>query len=367
MSTILLPMKPEYVKSIFNGSKKIVYRKQIPKYSITRIVVYSTSPLKAVIGEVEVQKTMTMECSLLWECTKNETEISKKQFDNYFKNYNIASAYKLGKYKQYNSPNSLLSFGINNTPHSFVYLRECPYCKNVILFDKDSSNESNSKSEEHIIPFSLGNEEIVIPKGIICDRCNNYFAREIEKPFLNNKTIKQMRSYHRIPSRKNKIPATRVNINGEYARMVFNYKNNYAIINFDDLSNETISEFISNPPPFLSFDVNIDDLKDKYYVSRLLIKIFTEINLYYSIELMKPKENNWFLVFDKKMEELYNYVRFGDRKKKLYDYKVELRKEVVLSANDDFIASIRLLLDDSKKELVGMVLDLYELRFTLFI
>lgn len=238
------------------------------------------------------------------------------------------------------------------------------------MFDKDHSNESNAKSEEHIIPFSIGNEKIVIPKGIICDRCNNYFAREIEKPFLNNKTINQMRSYHRIPNRKNKIPAppvTKVNINGEYARMVFNNKKNYAIINSDDLSKETISEFFSNPPSFLSFDVNIDALKDKYYVSRLLIKIFTEINLYYSIELMKLKENNWFLAFDKKMEELYNYVRFGDRKKKLYDYKVELRTHVALSANDDFIANIRLLLDDSKKELVGMVLDLYELRFTLFI
>lgn len=295
MSTILLPMKPEYVKSIFNGSKRIVYRKRIPKYSITRIVVYSTSPVKAIIGEIEVQKTMTMESSLLWEYTKDGAGISKKQFDDYFRNCNVVSAYKLGKYKKYESPKRLSSFGINSIPHSFVYLRECPYCKNVILFDEDNSNESNAKSEEHIIPFSLGNEEIVIPKGVICDRCNNYFAREIEKPFLNNKTIKQMRSYHRVPSRKNKIPATpvtRVNINGEYARMVFNDKKNYAIINFDDLTKETISKFFNNPPSYLSFEVNIDALKNKYYVSRLLIKIFTEINLYYSIELMKPKGNH---------------------------------------------------------------------------
>ena len=45
---------------------------------------------------------------------------------------------------------------------------------------------------------------------------------------------------------------------------------------------------------------------------------------------MKPKGNHWFIVFDKKMEELYNYVRFGDRKKRLYDYKVELRTPVAL-------------------------------------
>ena len=269
MSTILLPMKPEDAKSIFNGSKKIVYRRRIPKYSITRIVVYSTSPVKAVIGEIEVQKTMIMESSLLWEYTKDEAGISKKQFDDYFRNCNVVSAYKLGKCKIYEFPKSLSSFGINSIPPSFVYLRECPYCKNVILFDEDNSNESNAKSEEHIIPFSLGNEKIVIPKGVICDRCNNYFAREIEKPFLNNKTINQMRSYHRVPSRKNKIPATpvtRVNINGEYARMVFNDKDNYAIINFDDLSKETISKFFNNPPSYLSFEVNIDNLKNTMLV-----------------------------------------------------------------------------------------------------
>lgn len=367
MGTILLPVKPEYVKSIFKGSKKIVYRRRIPKYCITRIVVYATSPVKAVIGEIEVQKTMTMECSMLWKYTEDGAGISKKQFDNYFSDCNVASAYVLGKCKQYKSPKTLSCFGINNIPHSFVYLRECPYCKNVILFDNGGSNESNSKSEEHIIPFSLGNEEIVIPKGIICDRCNNYFAREIEKPFLNNKTIKQMRFYHRIPSRNDKIPETMININGESARIIFDYRNNYAMINFDDLSKKCISKFIKTPPPFLSFDMNIDYLKDKYYVSRFLIKVFTEINLYYLIEVMKHKENNWFIVFDEKMEELCNYVRFGNRKKMLYDYKVELKTQVALSANDDFIASIRLLLDDSKKELVGMVLDLYELRFTLFI
>lgn len=77
MSTILLPMKPEYIKSIFNGSKRIVYRKRIPKYSITRIVVYSTSPVKAIIGEIEVQKTMTMESHCFGNIQKMEQEYLK--------------------------------------------------------------------------------------------------------------------------------------------------------------------------------------------------------------------------------------------------------------------------------------------------
>lgn len=41
------------------------------------------------------------------------------------------------------------------------------------IFCKDSSD--NSTSVEHIIPESLGNKDI-LPKGIVCDSCNNYFA-----------------------------------------------------------------------------------------------------------------------------------------------------------------------------------------------
>ena len=40
---------------------------------------------------------------------------------------------------------------------------------------------SISKSVEHIIPESLGNKSHVLPKGYVCDECNNYFARKVEK------------------------------------------------------------------------------------------------------------------------------------------------------------------------------------------
>jgi len=41
-----------------------------------------------------------------------------------------------------------------------------------------SENSSFSK-EEHIIPESLGGEEI-LPKGFVCDRCNQYFGTKVE-------------------------------------------------------------------------------------------------------------------------------------------------------------------------------------------
>lgn len=60
----------------------------------------------------------------------------------------------------------------------------CIFCEN---------DSSSSKSVEHIVPASFGNSTSVLPKGIVCDKCNNYFARKIESPFLNSEAILQLR------------------------------------------------------------------------------------------------------------------------------------------------------------------------------
>jgi hypothetical protein len=51
-------------------------------------------------------------------------------------------------------------------------------------------NSNDTKTIEHIIPQSLGNVNITLPKGKVCNKCNNYFGRKIEQllleiPFLN--------------------------------------------------------------------------------------------------------------------------------------------------------------------------------------
>lgn len=74
---------------------------------------------------------------------------------------------------------------------------QCIFCK------KDSIG---SKGVEHIIPESLGNTTKTLPPGVVCDKCNNYFASKIEKPFLESGAIKALRFYEAIPSKKRKIP-----------------------------------------------------------------------------------------------------------------------------------------------------------------
>lgn len=71
-----------------------------------------------------------------------------------------------------------------------------------IFCHKDSSG---SKSLEHIIPESLGNKKWVLPKGYVCDACNNYFARKIEKELLEQPYFVSLRFRKEILTKKNRL------------------------------------------------------------------------------------------------------------------------------------------------------------------
>lgn len=72
------------------------------------------------------------------------------------------------------------------------------------IFCKQASD--NSGSREHIIPESLGNSTLILPPGIVCDRCNNYFARKVEAPFLAHPTVKALRFFQSVPNKRGKLP-----------------------------------------------------------------------------------------------------------------------------------------------------------------
>jgi len=73
----------------------------------------------------------------------------------------------------------------------------CIFCK---------SDSASSRSVEHIIPESLGNKSHVLPKGVVCDACNNYFAREVERPFLDSPSMRVLRFHQALESKKGRLP-----------------------------------------------------------------------------------------------------------------------------------------------------------------
>ena len=76
----------------------------------------------------------------------------------------------------------------------------CIWCK---------QNADDSKSVEHILPESLGNRDHTLPRGWVCDPCNNYLARKVEKPFLDSCYGRTIRFEKDIPNKRGRIPPIR--------------------------------------------------------------------------------------------------------------------------------------------------------------
>lgn len=77
-------------------------------------------------------------------------------------------------------------------------MSRCIFCK---------SDSSQSRSREHILPESVGNKEGVLPPGIVCDSCNNYFSSKIETKVLGSAMLQSIRRTMQIETKKGKLPA----------------------------------------------------------------------------------------------------------------------------------------------------------------
>ena len=75
-------------------------------------------------------------------------------------------------------------------------MKRCIFC---------GSTTNTYKSKEHIVPDSLGGKDI-LPEGLVCDNCNNYFGREFEKETLDFEDIKFSRALERISNKRRRTP-----------------------------------------------------------------------------------------------------------------------------------------------------------------
>lgn len=119
---ILLSVKPEYIDRIFDGSKGYEYRRKLANRSIDAIVLYATYPIKKVVGEVEVVKTISASPTVLWEKTKHLSGITRERYRKYFQGQKTANAYELGVVQRYPEAKKLEEYGIKSAPQSFAYL-----------------------------------------------------------------------------------------------------------------------------------------------------------------------------------------------------------------------------------------------------
>lgn len=73
----------------------------------------------------------------------------------------------------------------------------------VCLFCKLTNNSFRQK--EHPFQESLGNTRIVLPPGVVCDKCNNYFSK-LENDFINTNPVFFWRCFLPITTKKGNPP-----------------------------------------------------------------------------------------------------------------------------------------------------------------
>lgn len=89
---ILMSIKPEYANKIFSGIKRYEFRKRIPKRPFERVYVYSSSPVKKIIGSFDVDYVLKGEPNELWNKTFKFAGIDALAYKQYFSNSEIGYA-----------------------------------------------------------------------------------------------------------------------------------------------------------------------------------------------------------------------------------------------------------------------------------
>jgi predicted transcriptional regulator len=124
MCKLLLSINPEHVNNILDGTKRFEFRKTRCKERIDTIVIYSTSPVMKIVGEVEVTDILEGPPKSIWNRTYYAAGIDKDFYDQYFCGKQSAVAYALGTIRKYRNPLSLIDLGIKVAPQSYMYVRD---------------------------------------------------------------------------------------------------------------------------------------------------------------------------------------------------------------------------------------------------
>lgn len=123
-TSVLLSIKPEFAERILDGTKHFEFRRSIFKdRSISRVLIYASSPISSVIGEFEIDGVLSMSMHELWKRTRHGAGISWSFFSEYFQGKSECHAIRIKNPIRYSEPFDLEELnGPTRAPQSFAYV-----------------------------------------------------------------------------------------------------------------------------------------------------------------------------------------------------------------------------------------------------
>jgi len=170
-----------------------------------------------------------------------------------------------------------------------------------------------SRSVEHIIPESLGNTTQVLPLGVVCDKCNQYFSANVEKPFLESAGIIDLRSFQFVPSKKGRIPPTIAYMNGKFEVKVHPQKNG-PIKAYVDVDRAVFEKVLKGEISNIVLSCGALP-RDPSIITRFLAKVAVEA---LAQRLLIKDGGLDYIVDETQFDHIRNHARIGDPKEWAY-------------------------------------------------
>jgi predicted transcriptional regulator/DNA-binding XRE family transcriptional regulator len=125
---VILSIKPRYSEKILEGVKTVELRRRFP-VSAGRgasAYIYSTSPVRALVGFVEITHVERLPIAALWRQHGGSASVRKREFETYFSGLREGYALKISNARPFSRPLGLVElkerFGFR-APQSFLYAK----------------------------------------------------------------------------------------------------------------------------------------------------------------------------------------------------------------------------------------------------
>lgn len=125
---VVLSIKPVYSERILEGRKTVELRRRFPVSAPngTLAYIYSTSPVKAMVGTASIRDVLKLPVEQIWKEFESTAFIEKPLFDKYFEGLDHGYALVFGDVKSFSRPLPLHElrekFGFE-PPQSFLYAK----------------------------------------------------------------------------------------------------------------------------------------------------------------------------------------------------------------------------------------------------
>jgi predicted transcriptional regulator len=125
---VVLSIRPQYSEKIFEGKKTVELRRRFPVSAPTGTIsyIYSTSPVRAMVGTVEIKDVLKLPVQQIWTEFKNNALIEKYDFEKYFDGLQWGFALLFDDVRAFSRPIPLAElreqFGFE-PPQSFSYAK----------------------------------------------------------------------------------------------------------------------------------------------------------------------------------------------------------------------------------------------------